>query len=172
MESLSRRGATFRTPGRPARYRAADPQVLLVQLAAEQGEQLERLSRALSGIRLAIEPVTRTLDGARSVATVTQQLVARAERSIDGVLAAELWHATLPAWRRAASRATLRVRIAGDAGNMEGMTFPSAPADHPTLLLIDGVHALIAAPSNGALSGVWSSHPQLARLAQMALGSP
>lgn len=146
--------------------------MLLVQLAAEQGEQLERLSRALSGIRLAIEPVTRTLDGARSVATVTQQLVARAERSIDGVLAAELWHATLPAWRRAASRATLRVRIAGDAGNMEGMTFPSAPADHPTLLLIDGVHALIAAPSNGALSGVWSSHPQLARLAQMALGSP
>lgn len=169
LEGLLRRGATLRAAGRPARYRATDPQVLLIQLAAEQGEQLERLSRALTDIRQPVESVTRTLDGARAVATVAQQIVARAERRVDGVLAAELWQPTLPAWRLAAGRATLQIRIAGDAGDLDGTVFPSAPADHPTLLLVDGVHTLMAAPSNGALSGLWSSHPLIAALARMAL---
>ena len=171
LEGLSRRGATIRATGRPARYRATDPQVLLVQLAAEQSERLERLSRALADIRQPVEPITRSLEGARAVATVVQQLVARAERTVDGVLSAELWGPTLPAWRRASARATLRVRIAGDPGDTQGLVFPSAPADHPTLLLVDGVHTLTATASEGALGGLWSSHPLVAGLARMALGT-
>src|SRR5881396_935375 len=61
------------------------------------------------------EPETKTLAGARAVANVVLQLVARAERRVEGVLAAELWRATLPAWRRAAARAQVELRIAGDA---------------------------------------------------------
>jgi hypothetical protein len=64
---------------------------LLVQLAAEQGERLERLSRSLRDVRLPVEPVTRPLEGARAIANVVHQLVARAERRVEGVLAAELW---------------------------------------------------------------------------------
>ena len=45
LEGLARRGAALRTAGRPARYRATDPQVLLIQLAAEQSERLERLTQ-------------------------------------------------------------------------------------------------------------------------------
>ena len=169
LEGLLRRGATIRAAGRPARYRATDPQALLAQLAADQGERLERLSRALASVRQPVEPVTRTLDGVRAVANVTQQLVARAERRVDGVLAAELWQPTLPAWRRAAARATLQVRIAGEAAELDGKTLPAAPAEHPTVLLVDGVHTLLAAPSGGTMSGLWSSHPLIAELARMAV---
>ncbi len=160
----------MRSAGRPARYRATDPQALLAQLAADQGERLERLSRALASVRQPVEPVSRALDGVRAVANVTQQLVARAERQVDGVLAAELWQPTLPAWRRAAARATLQVRIAGEAAELDGKTFPAAPAEHPTVLLVDGVHTLLAAQSGGTVSGLWSSHPLIAELARMAVG--
>jgi len=169
LEGLLRRGATVRAAGRPARYRATDPQVLLAQLAADQGERLERLSRALASIHQPVEPVTRTLDGVRAVANVTLQLVARAERRVDGVLAAELWLPTLPAWRRAATRATLQVRIAGESAELDGLTFPAAPAEHPTVLLVDGIHTLLAAQSSGILSGIWSSHPLIAELVRIAV---
>ena len=61
LEGLVRRGAARRAPGRPARYRTTDPADLLVQLAADQGERLERLSRSLTDVRSPIEPVTRPL---------------------------------------------------------------------------------------------------------------
>src|SRR5260370_106548 len=47
LEGLVGRAAAVRVAGRPARYRAADPRALLAQLAAEQGDALDRLSRAL-----------------------------------------------------------------------------------------------------------------------------
>src|SRR5712691_10746938 len=47
LEGLVSRTAALRLPGRPARYRATDPAALIAQLAAEQGEALDRLSRSL-----------------------------------------------------------------------------------------------------------------------------
>ena len=171
LEGLVARGAALRASGRPAHYRATDPQVLLVQLAAEQGERLERLSRSLRDVQQPVEPVTRALEGARAIANVVQQLVARAERRVDGVLAVELWRPTLPAWRRAAARATLQIRIAGDPGDTEGLAFPGAAADHPTMLLVDGIHALVAVGSGDAIAGLWSAHPIVALLTRAALGA-
>jgi sugar-specific transcriptional regulator TrmB len=172
LEALLRRGATFRSAGRPARYRATDPTGLLVQLAAEQGERLDRLSRALAGIRPPPEPVTRALEGVRAIANVTQQLVARAEQGVDGVLAAELWQPTIPAWRRAATRATLHIRIAGDVVDSGELTFPRAPAEHPTVLLVDGLHTVLATRIEGgdSLAGLWSSNPLIAVVARLAIG--
>jgi len=170
LEGLVRRGAARRSPGRPARYRTTDPADLLVQLAAEQGERLERLSRSLRDVRQPIEPVTRPLEGARAIANVVHQLVARAERRVEGVLAAELWRPTLPAWRRAAARATLDIRIAGDAGDTEGLARPGTAEEHPTMLLVDGTHTLVATGSGDALAGLWSADPLIAQLARMALG--
>jgi len=170
LEGLLKRGAVYRAPGRPARCRATDPHALLVQLAAEQGEQLERLSRSLHDLRQPVEPVTRSLEGARAVANVVQQLVARAERHVVGVLAVELWRPTLPAWRRAATRATLQVRIAGETDATEGLASPGASADHPTMLLVDDVHTIVAAGSGDAFGGLWSAHPMVAVLVRTALG--
>src|SRR2546421_9605039 len=115
LDGLVTRGAAARLPGRPARYRPADPPALLAQIAAAHGEALDRLSSALADAARSSEPDTKTLAGARAVANVVLQLVARAERRVEGVLAAELWRATLPAWRRAAARAQVELRIAGDA---------------------------------------------------------
>lgn len=172
LEGLAQRGAAHRTGGRPARYRAADPTALVALLAGEQGERLERLSRALGSLGGAADPVTRTLEGARPVANVVQQLVARATRRVDGVIAAELWHATLPAWRRAATRAALQIRVAGEVAETEGLATPGAPAGHPTLLLVDGTYSLVATERDGTLVGLWSGDPLVAVLARAALGVP
>lgn len=171
LEGLVRRGAAHRAAGRPARYRAADPGGLVVLLAADQGERLERLSRSLADLGGQADPVTRTIEGLRAVANVVQQLVARASRRVDGVIAADLWRPTLPAWRRAATRATLQVRIAGAAADTEGLATPGAPAGHPTMLLVDGSYTLVAAPDgSGRLTGLWSGDPLVALLASAALG--
>lgn len=168
LEGLVHQGAATRVAGRPARYRPADPDAVLVQLAARQGEALDQLARSLRGAARSGEPAIREIAGARALATALMQLVPRAQRSVRGVLAAELWRPTLPAWRRAAERATLDLRLAGDGPDAEGLARGTVPADTPTLLVIDDAHAVIAEPGAGA-AALWSSHPLITRLAAAAL---
>lgn len=171
LDGLVSRGAAVRIPGRPTRYRPADPQALLAQITAAHGEALDRLSRALADAARSTEPETKTLAGARAVANVVLQLVARAERRVDGVLAAELWRATLPAWRRAAARAQVELRIAGDAPTeAPELVVGTTPPDHPTVLVIDNTQALAAVGSADGPAAVWTSHPAIVALARRALG--
>ena len=171
LDGLVSRGAAVRIPGRPMRYRPADPQALVAQITAAHGEALDRLSRALADAARSTEPETKTLAGARAVANVVLQLVARAERRVEGVLAAELWRATLPAWRRAAARAQVELRIAGDAPTeAPELVVGTTPPDHPTVLVIDNTQALAALGSADGLAAVWTSHPAIVALARRALG--
>jgi len=171
LEGLVSRGAAQRAAGRPARYRPADPRALLARLAAEQGEALDRLSHALQDASHPAEPETRTVGGVRAVANVMQQLVARATGSIQGIVGAELWRPTLPAWRRAATRATIDVRLAGQAADTEGESLlkGSVAAATPTVLLIDDSQLLTAAGAGEQITALWSSHPLLLTLARVAL---
>src|SRR5437763_15436978 len=59
LEGLAGRAAAIRLPGRPARYRAVDPRALIAQLAAEQGQALDRLSQALRDASEPLEPESR-----------------------------------------------------------------------------------------------------------------
>lgn len=167
LEGLVHQGAATRLTGRPARYRPADPDALLVQLAARQGEVLDQLARSLQGANRGGESAIREITGARALATALMQLVPRAQRAVRGVIAADLWRPTLPAWRRAAERATLDLRVAGDAPDAAGLAVGSVPADTPTLLVIDDAQAVIAEP--GAAVALWTSHPLITRLAAAAL---
>src|SRR3989442_4480236 len=81
LEGLVGRTAALRLPGRPARYRATDPAALIAQLAAQQGEALDRLSRSLRDAATPTEPETRTVTGGRAVANLIMQVVARAGRA-------------------------------------------------------------------------------------------
>ena len=171
LDGLVSRGAAVRMPGRPTRYRPADPQALLAQITAAHGEALDRLSRDLADAARSTEPETKTLAGARAVANVVLQLVARAERRVEGVLAAELWRATLPAWRRAAARAQVELRIAGDAPTeAPELVVGTTPPDHPTVLVIDNTQTLAAVGSADGLAAMWTSHPAIVALARRALG--
>jgi sugar-specific transcriptional regulator TrmB len=173
LEGLVGRGAAVRLAGRPARYRAADPRALLAQLAAEQGDALDRLSRTLREASEPLEPDTRSVTGARALANMILHLVARAERSVEGVLAAELVRPTLPAWRRARERATLALRVAGEvAAEAQALGAGSAPAATPTLLLIDRAHVVLATGTGEAATGIWSSHAALVAAVRLALGAP
>jgi sugar-specific transcriptional regulator TrmB len=170
LDGLVARGGATKTPGRPARYRPADPASLLARLAAQQGEAIDRLSRALEDVRRPGEPETRSVEGTRALANLVLQVVARAERRVEGVVAAELFRATLPAWRRAAERTTLELRIAGTMPP-EAATFAVAtvPEAVPTLLLVDERHTVAVTGDDVARSGIWSSHPAVAAIARLAL---
>ena len=172
LEGLLRRGAAQRGGGRPARYRATDPQSLLVQLSGEQGERLDRLAQAVAGLHRPVEPVTRVVEGARAIGNVVQQLVARAAQRVEGVVAAELWTPTLPAWRRAARHVRVQVRISGDAADPEGLAGGHIAPGAPTALVVDDQFTLAATGSGTAMTALWSGHPLLVILARTNLGEP
>lgn len=175
LEGLVSRGAATRTPppGRPARYRPIDPQALLALLATRQGEALDRLGREVRDLSRPGEPVTREVAGSRAVANLVTQLVARAERSVEGVMALELWRPTLPAWRRAAERATLKVRARGGVPPDAPSWLESAADDSPdaTVLLIDDAQLVMTSGQGEAIAGLWTSHPLMVLLARRALQS-
>ncbi len=174
LDGLVSRGAAVRAPGRPARYRPTDPQELIAHLGALQGEALDRLSRALKDASHPGEPATRAVAGARALANLVLQLVARAERRVEGILAAELWRPTLPAWRRAAGRVSVELRLAGEGElepTLDGLEVGRAAPQTPTVLLIDDDQTVAATRTGDDLSGLWSSHPVIAALARAALRS-
>jgi len=169
LEGLVARGAAIKAPGRPARYRPTDPQSLLVQLAAAQGDALERLGRALERATPSREPAIQTADGIRAIVNVLQLVVARATTRIQGVVGAEVWRPTLPAWRRAAARAALDVRLAEDAGGADDLIPATAPAGSPTVLLIDDAQVFTAAGVGDGASALWSTHPLVVALGRAAV---
>jgi len=172
LEGLAGRAAAIRLPGRPVRYRAVDPRALIAQLAAEQGQALDRLSQALRDASEPVEPESRTAAGARAAANLILQLVARAERRVEGVLAAELLRPSLPAWRRARERATLELRVAGDVPVEAGtLVAAGVPVDTPTMLLIDDAQAVVADGAGEGVAAIWSSHPAILALMRVALRS-
>jgi sugar-specific transcriptional regulator TrmB len=170
LEGLVARGAATST-GRPAQYRPADPSGLVARVAAVQGQALDRLSRALEGANTTTEPTVHGAEGLRGTVNALQQLVARAERSVSGTVSSELWRPSLPAWRRAAARATLAVRIAGEADDAEGLSKGTAPADTPTILLVDAVRVFAASGTGDLLRSLWSAHPLLVQLGLAAVGT-
>jgi len=172
LEGLVTRGAATRAATRPVRYRPTDPQALLAHLATLQGEALDRLSRALRDASHPGEPATKEVAGARAVANLIMQLVARAERRVEGVLAAEFWRPTLPAWRHAtrSGGATVELRIAGDVpADAEGIVGGSVAVDAPTVLVVDEAQVVVTTGTGDSISGVWSSHPLIVMLARRAL---
>ncbi len=163
LEGLGRRSAASRLPGRPVRFRATDPTALIVQLAAQQAESLDRLSRSLHDAAAQTEPETRTVNGTRAVANLIIQLVARAERRVEGIVAPELFRPTLPAWRRA---------MAGEAPTeAESLVSGSVRPDLPTVLLIDETQVVVTAGSGETVAGLWSSHPTMTGLARALIQS-
>lgn len=173
LEGLVTRGAATRTAPtiRPARYRPIDPHALTTHLAALQGEALDRLSRELRGLARPGDPVTKEVSGARAVANLLMQLVARAERRVEGVLASELWRPTLPAWRRAGERAQMDVRIRGDVPQDAPPWLSATSGDAPpvTLIVVDEAQLVITSGDGEAIGGVWTSHPLIVMLARRAL---
>src|SRR6266540_3662152 len=174
LAGLVTRGAASHVPGggRPMRYRPTDPGALLAHLAALQGGALDRLAHALRDASQPREPATKEVAGARAIANLILQLVARAERRVEGVLAAELWRPTLPAWRRAAGRAKLELRVAGDApppSEADGIVSGTAAPETPTILVMDEAQAVVTSGTGDQIGALWSSHPLIVALARRAL---
>ena len=167
LEGLVSRTAALRLPGRPARYRATDPAALIAQLAAEQGEALDRLSRSLRDATDLSGAETRAVTGERAVANLIMQVVARAARRAEGVLSAELLRPTLPAWRRVKEHAALALRGAGDVpAEASPILSGTVTGDSPTVLLVDDIQVVLVTGSGEATAALWSSHPAISALAR------
>jgi len=169
LEGLVTRGAASRTGGRPAQYRAADPSGLVAQVAAAQAQAVDRLSRALESAGGVAEPTIHAAEGLRATVNALQQLVARAERRVTGTVSAELWRPVLPAWRRAAGRAALEVRIAGQADDPEGLARGTVDEGAPTILLVDESRVFSASGAGELLRALWSAHPLLVQVGAAAV---
>ena len=169
LSSLVGRQAAVLLPGKPARFRPVDPQTLVTQLAAVQAVALERLERSLRDTQGDPAEAVHEVTGARPLANVVMQLVARAERSVEGVIDGELFRATGPAWRRAVGRATVGVRSAAALDDSGGVLSGTAPADAGTVLVLDGAVTVVAAGAGDIARGIWSDHPLMVSLARRAL---
>src|SRR3989454_8403172 len=156
---------------RPPRSTLFPYTTLFRSLATLQGEALDRLGRELRDITRPGDPVTREVAGSRAVANLLMQLVARAERSVEGVMALELWRPTLPAWRRAGERATMKVRARGGmpADAPSWLEPASEDAPHVTALLIDATQLVMTSGEGETIAGLWTSHPLIVLLARRAL---
>ena len=132
---------------------------------------MDRLGREVRGLSRPGDPVTREVAGSRAVANLVTQLVARAERSVEGVMALELWRPTLPAWRRAAERATLTVRARGGLPPDAPAWLEPAASDAPdaTVLLVDDTQLVMTSGDGETVAGLWTSHPLIVLLARRAL---
>jgi sugar-specific transcriptional regulator TrmB len=171
LEGLAARGAATRVAGQPTRFRPAEPAALLARLAADQAAVLERLERSFQALGPPRAPVIQEVVGARPLATTVLQLVARAETTVAGTIGSELWRAVIPGLRRAAARARVTVRTPGGSSAADGVTAEVAPADAPTILLIDDSVAVLATGSGDGATGVWSTHGALIAAARTALAS-
>lgn len=170
LEGLVARRAAVAVPGKPLRYRAADPASLVATLAAEQAGALDRLERALRSAPSGPTTTVHEAAGERAAANVIMRLVARAEREVLGTVAATLWRATLPAWRRAAARAQVRVWSAGAVAADGDLLAGAVPATAPTALVIDGAIAVVASHDAGETTALWSQHPVFVTVALHASG--
>jgi len=170
LEGLAVRGAVVALPGRPARYRAADPAALIALIAAQQAAQLDRLERALGDSVGEPGVAVHEVVGERPVANVILRLVARAERRVEGTITPELWRLTLPAWRRAAERAALAVLATGPVSGAAELLAGRAPGD-ATTLVVDEHIAIATAGAAAETVALWSEHPAFLALARRALAS-
>src|SRR5207237_146147 len=152
LEGLAGRAAAIRLPGRPARYRAVDPRALIAQLAAEQGQALDRLSQALRDASEPVEPESRTAVGARAAANLIMQVVARGatESGVNRLpgcgLAVAACHApTIPE----ASRFPAGTRFTARYLTVDGTTLRYIDAGHGTpVVFIHGLGASMYAWRN------------------------
>jgi hypothetical protein len=99
------------------------------------------------------------------------QLVARAERRVEGVMALELWRPTLPAWRRASERAQIDVGVYGGMPPDPPTWLKPAADDGPgaTILVTDESHLIVTAGAGDAVAGLWTSQALIVMLARRAL---
>src|SRR2546428_1324703 len=127
--------------------------------------------QAEDGIRDLIVTGVQTCALPISVANLILQLVARAERRVDGVMAAELWRPTLPAWRRAGERAQLEVALAGElpADAPAWLKQASENAPKVTMLIMDESQLVLTSGEGDAIAGLWSSHPLIVMIGRRAL---
>src|SRR5258708_386392 len=116
-------------------------------------------------------PLPPDVSGRRALANLILHLGARAERSVKGIMALELWRPTLPAWRRAGERAEVSVRVRGGMPADAPAWLEPAADDAPaaTILLIDAAQLVMTTGEGDGIAGLWTSHPLIVLLAQRAL---
>lgn len=161
LEGLVAKGAARVEEGRPRRFRPEPPSTLLARVADKQGEELDRLGRALADLTVPETPTLVELTSSRGAVQLMGHEIARAERSVTLLAPPDGCLALAPHLRRVQGLG-LPVQVASTGAAALGaipVDVISAPVwpGEPVLLVVDDRGALIGAREGDRFSGHWGS---------------
>lgn len=161
LEGLVAKGAARVEEGRPRRFRPEPPSTLLARVADKQGEELDRLGRALADLTVPETPTLVELTSSRGAVQLMSHEIARAERSVALLAPPDGCLALAPHLRRLQGLGiAIEVASTGEAnlGSIPVTTLPTPEwPGEPVLLVVDDRGALIGARDGDRFSGHWGS---------------
>jgi len=169
LEALARRGVATRIPGRPARWVAEDPDVLVERLASESRRHLEQLGRTLASARRPSASDVGLLEVLGGKAAVLDRVSAWARSAREELLAVVgPWASDVfdDLARPRATRVAVRLLSLGTPGPA-GAAVRAVPREEiagywgglPIALVVDRRRALCALVETPDASGVATTHP-------------
>jgi sugar-specific transcriptional regulator TrmB len=174
LEGLVSKGAARSEERQPKVFRAEPPASVLARIANEQGEAIERLSRALDGFGAPPTLSMVELSSPKGLLQLLTHEIGRAQRMVRLLAPAEAYPLLGPALRRAVS-AGLDVRLYSQVA----VELPFAPVSPvaidgrwpglPVVGIFDDRTAVIATRDGAEVYGHWSSAQPFVAAARLTL---
>jgi sugar-specific transcriptional regulator TrmB len=174
LEGLVAKGAARTGDGQPKVFRAEPPGTVLARISNNQGEALDRLSRALEAFGTPASVSLIELTNPRGLLQILTNEIGRARRSVHLLAPAEAFPLLSPALRRAVSAELEMVLLATEEVRLPFVTVERIRTDLdwpglPVIALFDGQSAVIAAREGSAVHGHWSTAPSFVASARVTL---
>jgi sugar-specific transcriptional regulator TrmB len=173
LEGLVAKGAALMEGDRPKRFRPEAPATLLTRLTNRQGQELERLSEALTSFGIPATPTIVEIDSPRGALQSISHDIARARESVMLLAPADAFPILSPVLRRVvAAGLTSSFAATGPVelpfSSVATITVKDWPGE-PLISITDDHTALIAARNGPEVRGHWSASPPFVAAARQAL---
>jgi hypothetical protein len=175
LSGLVAKGAAQFEPGRPKRYRAEPPQVLVARLSSKQNKAIDGLAASLEALDGPESPSLVQIDSPRAAIRQISHDVARAKEAVELVAPADAYPLLGPVLRRASHAGlTMNLRSVGAAEALPFAELRPIPKGHrwpgmPLIAVVDDHTALIAARQGSAVQGYWGQAPSFVASARLSI---
>ena len=174
LEGLVAKGAARVDPGRPRRYRAEAPAVLIARISNSHGLALERLSGELDRLAVPDTPTAVEIESGRSALQLLTHDIARASRSLELLVPPDAYPLLAPALRRPISAGAPASLWSTGPVELDFADVGEVPLDErwpgmPILMVADARHAIIGSRAASEVHGHWSSAPAFVAAARLAI---
>ena len=175
LAGLVAKGAALVEPGRPKRYRAEPPPVLVARLSSRQNRAIDGLAASLEALAGPESPSLVAIESPRAAVRQISHDVARAKEAVQLVAPADAYPLLGPVLRRA-SHAGLELHLRS-VGRAEPLPFAEIPAiaqghrwpGMPLISVVDDRQALVAAREGNTVQGYWGQAPAFVASARLSI---